>query len=436
MRDEPAALLPGIAGEDIGYVRTRVPDSARGTGWRTFFIVAGSLSGLPVFILGAQVSGALGFHDAIGAVALSAAIMALLGAAGAYVGSRTRMGLAMLSDITFGTLGARFVKLLISVALLGWFGVIVSVLGATASSAVAGMTGLVLPPPVISIPLGLLVAFVAMRGANGLEHIGMVLVPLTILTLLLSVWLSASRLTGIFTRPPGGTLDFGGCVSAIVGSYIVGIVIQPDYGRFVRRPWMAALGSGAALGGIFPVVLLMSSVSSLAFGKPNLLEAMTALGFGLPALVVLLLGAWIDAAACLYSGSLSFANQAPRLSLRQVIVGATLGGILLVLAHAEQKFIGFLTILGIALPPIATVQILATLLRSDSEPEQASVPTARLRPVALLAWISGIAAGTLSERGGITLTGVATVDAVVVSAFIFIALRTTLRLVSRPPALA
>lgn len=431
MRDEPAA-----AADDGGYVRTRVPPAAQGSGWKTFFIVAGSLSGLPVFILGAQVAGALGFRSAIGAVALGAAIMTLLGGAGAYAGSRTRMGLAMLSDITFGRLGARLVKLLIAIALLGWFGVIISVLGATAASAVASMTGLLLPPPVISVPLGVLVATVAMRGANGLEGIGMVLVPLTILTLILSVWLSAPHLGDVFARSPGGSLDFSGCVSAIVGSYIVGIVIQPDYGRFVRQPWMAALGAGAALGAIFPVVLLLSSISSLAFAKPNLLEAMIALGFGLPALAVLLLGAWIDAAACLYSGSLSFAHQAPRLSFRQVVIGATIGGILLVLVHAEQKFIGFLTLLGIALPPVATVQILAALLGRAADLERPGTSIPPLRPAALLAWLSGVTAGALAERGWIMLTGVATVDAVLASAAVFVALHLVARFTGRSPALA
>ena len=132
--------------EANGFARTQVPEAAQGSGWKIFFIVAGSLCGLPVFILGARISTGLGFQSALAAVATGAGVMALLGAVSAYAGSRTRMSLAMLSDLAFGRLGGRLVKLVIALSLVGWFGVNVSVLGATVSDSVLAMTGRPLAP--------------------------------------------------------------------------------------------------------------------------------------------------------------------------------------------------------------------------------------------------------------------------------------------------
>lgn len=401
-----------------GFAHSQVPEAAQGSGWKIFFIVAGSLCGLPVFILGAQVSTGLGFPVAIGAIATGTAVMALLGAVSAYAGSRTRMSLAMLSDLAFGRLGGRVVKLVIALSLVGWFGVNISVLGATASDSILSMTGLHLAAPFISIPVSLLIAVVAIRGASGLERLGMVLVPIVVLILIGSVAVTLHRLRGVLTAPGSGSLAFGGAVSAVIGSYMVGIIIQPDYGRFVRKPLAAALGVACALGVAFPIILLSSSFASLALDKPNLVGAMIALGFGAPALVVLFMGAWIDASACLYSGGLSLANQFKRFTLTQVIIAVTVVGITLSLLHAERVFLPFLMVLGVALPPVATVQVAEALGSTAVNPGDVA-----LRWSAALGWLAGFCVGGLSYGGLWRLTGIPAFDSILVSALVVLVYR-------------
>lgn len=394
-----------------GFARAQVPEEAQGSGWRVFFIVAGSLCGLPVFILGAQVSAGLGFAAAARAAVLGALVMGLLGGVSAYAGSRSRMSLAMLSDVAFGHVGGRAVKLAIAISLVGWFGVNISVLGATASQAVATMTGFHLAAPFISVPVSALIAIVAIRGATGLERLGMFLIPLAVLVLVASVVLTRHHLGPVLASPGSGALGFGAAVSAIIGSYMVGIIIQPDYGRFVRRPLGAAAGSAGALGLAFPVVLLASAVASLALGKPDLISAMIVLGFGAPALVVLFTGAWIDASACLYSGGLSLANQFGRFSLRQVIIAVTVIGVALAVFHAERAFLPFLMLLGVALPPVATVQVAEALWMSPGDHAAKAI-----RWPAAFAWLAGVCAGATSQSGLWRLTGVSAIDSILFSA--------------------
>lgn len=411
-------------GPSSGFAHERVPESEQGSGWRMFFIVGGSLCGLPVFILGAQISSALGFQRAAAAVFAGGLIMGLMGGISAYAGSRTRMSLAMLSDQAFGTTGARFVKLMIALALVGWVGVGISVLGATASTSIQAMSGRVIQPAFISVPVSILIAYVAIKGARGLEWLGKVLIPLVVVILGASVWLTADGFSELSGGTGTGNLTFGGAISAMVGSYIVGIVVQPDYGRFVRRPMAAALGTGTALSLVFPIVLLASSVASIALAKSDLIAAMIVLGFGLPALAVLLMGAWIDASLSLYSGALSLANQFPRFRFALIVIAVAVLGVILSLLHAEEAFIPFLLFLGIALPPVATVQIAEALwvrqtaFLSDDAP---APPAIRLH--AVIAWFAGSLVGGLTDHQIWQLSGIPSIDSILVSAAVIVVYR-------------
>lgn len=418
-----------VAGPDLQHLREEaaqsfahdlVPEQDQGSGWRIFFIVAGSQCGLPAFLLGAQLAGSLGLAGGARAAVTGALVLAVLGSVSAYAGSRTRMSLAMLASLAFGKQGAQWVRLLISLSLVGWFGVAISVLGATASGAIADMSGYRLAPPLLSVPLSLLIAWVAMRGAQGLERLGMVLIPFAFAILALGVGLSVPHIGRLAALPGNGQLSFGQAVSAVIGDYIVGAVIQPDYGRFVRRPAGAAAGALGALAIVLPLVLVASAVPGLLVGKSNLIAAMIALGFGVPALAVLLMGAWIDASACLYSGGLSLANQFPRFNFRHIIMASAAVGVALALARVDTMFVPFLMALGVALPPVAAVQVV-TALRQPSLHDVHALDAVAWRPAALVAWAGGTLAGVLASIGVVSITGIAAVDSVVVAAGLAVA---------------
>ncbi|KZC40997.1 thiamine permease, partial [Rhodanobacter sp. FW510-R12] len=290
----------------------------------------------------------LGFRRALTAFIVGSIISGVLGGLSAYAGARTRMSLPLLAQRTFGHWGAQVVKLAIALSLIGWFGVIVSVLGATMSTTVQRVFAVTVPPAAISIPLSALVTFVVLKGVTGLERLGQVIVPLTAILLAIAAVLTVGKLDANVSGSGSGALGFGAAVSAIVGSYIVGITIQPDYGRFVRRPLGAGLACLMALGVAYPLVLFMSAIPSTALGQPDLIAALTALGIGLPALGLLLTGAWIDSSACMYSGSLSLANLFPRWPLNRIVVGVGIFGAVLALLHVEDHFMPFLELLSIA----------------------------------------------------------------------------------------
>jgi cytosine permease len=331
------------------------------------------------------------------------------------------MTLAILAESTFGVWGARLVQLAIALSLFGWFGVIVSVLGATDARGIHQLWGVAVPSPAISLPLCVLITLTARRGIDGLERLGAILVPLAFLLLLIGVGMTASAFSRAVSDHGSGATTFGAGVSAVVGAYIVGIIIQPDYGRFVRSPARAAFAAFAALGIAFPLILCLSAMPSIALGKSDLIAALIALGIGLPALALLLMGAWIDASMCLYSGSLALAKLIPRLRFSSIVVGGGVVGMLFALGHMEQHFMPFLQLLGVMLPPVAAVQCVTALW-----PENAALtasPLQLMRYGALGSWLIGIAMGAASARMGLSITGAAAVDSIVGAGIAAVAFR-------------
>ncbi|MGH8286991.1 MAG: cytosine permease [Steroidobacteraceae bacterium] len=391
-----------------------MPDCELGGGHRVFFIVAGSLCGLPVFVLAAQVSTALGLTSSRTAFILGGAISGALGALSAYAGATTRMNLAMLAEHAFGRWGGELVKLVIALCLVGWFGVILSVLGSTASTALLDISNAHVRPEWVSMSASFAVALIALRGVAGLERLGMIIAPLLILLLLWTVSRDCGVTPFVVASAAPEKIGFDAAVSAVIGIYIVGIVIQPDYGRFVRRPGRAAFASGMALAVAYPAILAFSSIPAMKCGAPDLISVMVAVGIGVPALALLFLGAWIDASVSLYSGCLSLTNQFRPLRLPWVIVCVAILGCFLAALHAEQHFMPFLVALGIALPPVAAVLVLDVFMRRPNTGAPAGRPPVRW--TSCMAWFAGSVAGYGSQAGWISISGIASVDSILVAA--------------------
>jgi cytosine permease len=407
-----------------GYARQLVPDAQLGGAHRVFFIVAGALCGLPVYVLAAQVVHGMGLKGARYAFLAGGLISGTLGALSAYCGARTRMNLAMLADEAFGLIGGRVVKTVIALSLVGWVGVILSVLGATAGSAINSLYGVTIDSAWIAIAAAVAVAGIALHGVRGLEQVGMVISPL-LLGLLAWTFYKGCPPTAVSTLAAPTSLGFGAAVSAVVGEYVVGIVIQPDYGRFVRRPAGAGIASGLALGVAFPCILTLSAIPTFSCSAADLIAVMVAVGIGLPAIALLVLGAWIDASACLYSGSLSLTNEVKRFRLPWVTVCSAGIGCVFAIFHAERLFMPFLALLGVTFPPVAAINILHTLWPwSDRASGQSAVRPPSIRRAGVLAWIAGSVTGYFTSNGYFTVTGIASIDSVLIAAGVWLLVTT------------
>ncbi|MFT8775495.1 MAG: cytosine permease [Gluconacetobacter liquefaciens] len=409
------------------YVQTPVPYERRGNGWSVFLIILGTQCGLPGIILSGEIFRSMGIGMGCLAIVAGTLLTGVLSSGTSYLGAKSGLSFAVITESVFGRRASMLVKLAIGLALVGWFASTCGLLGQSASAILRAHYGLDISPLAISAPISVLIVASVLFGVEGLERIGTIAAPAVGLAIAGVMWMvwrggvphhaEAAASAGIWH----GSSEFGRFVSAVVGSYVVGILIQPDYSRYVRRPTDAMAGTVGGVSIAWPVVMIGGGVRAGRSGHATLIEALPDAGLTLLAVLISVLCAWVDAAACLYSGSLALANLGGSRHLNRWVVGAGSAGVVLNILGMNGAFMSFLLALGIILPPIAPVILLDVVMPP--------LPGMRSRTVIhLLAWGGGVLAGISSLAGMCALTGVPSLDALIAAAFVSVAARLVLQI--------
>lgn len=400
----------------MDFSTSQVPAKATYTGWHIALVVIGGTIAVPAFLMAANLGASLGLRSAAIAFGCGCFILGSLAALTGLAGQKSGLSAYMLNEFAFGRWGGRVASTVVSCTLIGWFGVTSALFGRAANLIGQTVFGVDWPVEIYMILGGGLIVAVTVTGFKGIDKLALALVPVMLAFLMMAAWLSLPKLEQ-WTEPTGGTpMTLTTAISAIVGSYIAGVTIQPDYSRFARTK-RAALGSAfVALAISFPILLFGTAIPSIAYNEPDLLKVMIALGIGIPAFLLLVLAAWSSNVLSVYSGALALATVFRRFDLRVLIVGVGTLGTLLALAGAGDYLIQYLVLLGITIPPISSIYVVETLFFRDrfDEVELNRRPRVLLR--ALGCWLAAVAVGASSHYGLFSLTTVAALDSIVVAA--------------------
>ena len=414
------------------YSLSQVPKGEGKSGLHLALIIVGGTIGMSIFIMAAQVGSSLGLLAAGKAFMVGSLILGSLGSFTSYVGYRSRYSTYKLAEFCFGWLGAKLVNGMIALTLVGWFAVISSVFGDAATTIVADSLELQIPAWVFVLLISLLIIFITIMGFEGIDKLALYLVPVMILFIAYAAWLSwgqiQSWVSPVVDNP---AFDYNGAISAIVGSYIVGVVIQPDFSRFAKSATHAIWSIFLALGIVFPLIQFFAAVPSIATDQGDLILIMIALGIGVPAFLLLFLGAWSSNVLCLYSSSLSFSTIFQRFRLSIITISLGLVGTVFALLEAHLYFIDYLVFLSVAIPPIAAIYVLdAFAIRRllYSETDMMEVPSVDWR--ACVAWLAASVFAWNAGHLGFSLTNIAALDSIFVGAILFLILNAN-RLVSK-----
>ena len=399
----------------MDFSKSQVPASATYTGWHIAFVIVGGTIAVPAFLMAANLGASLGLRDAAIAFGCGCFILGSMAALTGLCGQKSGLSAYMLNEFAFGRWGGRIASTVVSMTLIGWFGVTSALFGRAANLMGRSVFGIDWPVELYMVLGGGLIVAVTVTGFKGIDKLALALVPVMLGFLMMAAWMSLPQLEQ-WTEPTGGTpMTLTTAISAIVGSYIAGVTIQPDYARFARSR-RAALGSAfVALAISFPILLFCTAIPSIAYNEPDLLNVMIALGIGIPAFLLLILAAWSSNVLSVYSGALALATVFRRLDLRVLIVGVGALGTLLALAGAGDYLIEYLVLLGITIPPISSIYVVDTLLfrKRFDDVELSKRPRLALR--ALGTWIAAVSVGACSHLGLFTLTTVAALDSIVVA---------------------
>lgn len=381
---------------------------------------------LPTLITGLDLGIAAPRRYFLPGIIVGSLILTFIGILTSMLGSRTRLSSYMLARIAFGTYGSTLLNLAFALSLLGWFGVNINLFGDAMARLLVALWGYAGPIWPVELLAGLLMTVTTLVGLRAINTLSVIIVPVlaVVCSLMLLESLKHGSVASILARGPLVGMSFGDTVSSVVGGFIVGAVIMPDTCRFIERPhgavWTAVLTYFVSS----VIVTMIGGIAALATGKVEILDLMLFMGLGAGAFAIVLGGSWMLNALNLYSAVLSIGVALPQSRRQITTLVAGLAGTLLAFLQILDHFLTFLFYLSIVFVPIASIIIVDFFLFRPAAYAGAAINSIKpVETMALIAWAGGACVAVLGSAGYLRLTGIAAVDAMLVSALAYGALR-------------
>ena len=395
--------------------------------WPKVAAVAAMVSfSLPTFITGLEIFAGLPPYQAVIAVVVGSAIITIVGVIMGSIGAQSRMSSYLLVRVAFGDLGAGLVNIAFAISLLGWFGINVNLFADAVARLSLSVFDIALDPLALAIFASVCMTVTTIVGFKAINVLASLLVPvLVIVTALLVIRsLDAMPIAQIMQSDVEPTLTLGEGISAIVGAIIIGAIILPDITRFIRH-WSGAFYTAViAYLVVQLIVMLAAGMAGLVYGKTDILTIMLDINLGFGAFAIVIAGSWVLNSLNLYSTVLSVNATFPKLNSLWLTLGLGVVGVGAALLNLLDNFVTFLFYLSVIFIPVAGVIIIDRLVIRPGAYVIASLEGNRSLNIAgLAAWAVGATLAILGTEALIpTLTGIAAVDAVVLTAGVYLAL--------------
>ena len=204
-------------------------------GWG--FLVTGLFTG------GALGSGKVFWPDLVAASLAGNTANFLIGAVVGYIGYKTACNSGLLYKLVYGEIGAYVPVLVIASLLIGWQGIVVGAFGMAWAGDADSNTFYM-----VAIGAGLLFTVTTYFGVRGLELVSMPAVAVLVGVGLYAGWLNIDQAGGWdgFLQMSADTvaandqpLGFLTAMNMVIGSWIVGAIVMPEYTRFAKKAWVA-----------------------------------------------------------------------------------------------------------------------------------------------------------------------------------------------------
>lgn len=379
--------------------------------WLTITVIRfGQMSALSQFLLGATLGFGMTFWNAFWALTLGAVVLELVMILVGIIGMKEGLQTSLLARWTgFGYFGSGILGLIIGIANVGWFGVQNAVFASGLVELIGG-----LPFWAWAIISGAFVIGIVYFGVSSMGLVAYITVPLFLIVCFYSI---GSVLSGhslgqlIASVAPGPHLSIAAGATLVSGAFIVGGAVTPDMTRFNRsvgdvvKQTVIGITLGEYAVGLIGVLLAhaikTSDVISIVLSTSGIIGTIILIASTVK------INDWN-----LYNSTLGVINSVEVITGRKasrkqitLIVGGL--GVLFSALGILDHFVGFLTLLSVFIPPIASIMIVDYfILRRqrrvlDESREKGLLPsvTERWNPVCIIAWVSGALAGEFITWG-------------------------------------
>lgn len=379
--------------------------------------VAFTLTGL---YMGSEIAAEIGWRRGVLASIVGSLILTAMSIPASVMGARTRLSTYMIVRYVFGPLGSRVVNAVLAVVLIGWFAVTAEFFGRTCFLTVLQYFPQThVPPQAYTLVCCLLVIATTVFGFRALDRIALLVAPLLVaFTIYVAHRALQHASWSVLNAATGTDVDLGRGISAVVGGMVVNVVLMPDLTRYSRTITdcvvISVTGNGIANG----LMLILAMIPALAFGEQDPMKYMALLGLVPLAFTILVLSTWSVNAVNLYSSGLVTATALPSHGYGVAVIGSGLVGTALALLGLADRFLDFLVLLGLVVPPIAAIYFADYFVLGRTD-----YTAARAWKLAAMTNLNGLAAATLGALAGCTLyiakaslTGVPTIEAFTLAA--------------------
>ncbi|QGH36016.1 cytosine permease [Gracilibacillus salitolerans] len=365
-----------------------VPQSYRNGFLKMFVVMLGFTFFSASMLSGGELGLGLTMTEFIWMVLLGNLILGLYTGGLAYIAAKTGLSTHLLARYAFGEKGSYLASFLLGATQVGWFGVGLAMFAVPVNK-VTGIDMLTL-----IIISGIVMTFSAFFGMKALAILSLVAVPAIAILGSVSVGIAISDLGGLsklFAYQPEATISLAAALTICVGSFASGGTLTPDFARFAKTKKTAVITTLIAFFIGNSLMFLFGAVGAISTGLGDISEVMFVQGLIVPAIIVLGLNIWTTNDNSLYASGLGFSNITKIKKSKVVIFNGIIGTIFAMWLY--NNFVGWLTLLGAALPPIGAI-LLADffLLRKGHYPALEEMAFQVIRWPAIIAWVGGFAA--------------------------------------------
>lgn len=413
--------MKGIA-MDNDYSLSRVPDEAKQPFWKILFIRIGAICCVSQLMLGAALGFGMTFWDAFLATMLGSVLLQVvswaLGTAAAHEGLST----SLLSRWTgFGKGGSALFGGVVAISMVGWFGVQNAVFG-QGMATIVGFTDFLgdFEYPVWAIITGIGITLLVVFGIKAIANFATIFVPVFIAVVIYATWVILQDHTLaelVSMAPPGAALSLGAATTMVAGGFIAGAICTPDYARFLKSGtqvfWMTLIGTFIGELGMNLLAVMLAH----ATGTENVVDLMMATS-GIIGVIIVVASTVKLNDINLYSsglGLMTLINALFNKTVKRNTIIWALGivGTILSVIGIINYFTNFLTLLGVAIPPVAGIMVIDyyVLRRSrkklDESRAKGELPkkVENWNPIAIVCWIAGFVVGQVTSMMNIGIPG-------------------------------
>lgn len=301
---------------------------------------------------GGSLGTGLSFNDFFLAVLIGNLILGIYTSFLGYIGASTGLSTHLLARFSFGSKGSWLPSLLLGGTQVGWFGVGVAMFAIPVQKATGIDTNALI---VIS---GLLMTVTVYFGISALMILSMVAVPAIAILGGYSVFSAVDSIGGIAELQkiqPAEPMDFSVALAMVVGSFVSAGTLTADFVRFGKKPMGAVAITMIAFFVGNSLMFIFGAAGASVTGQSDISEVMIAQGLLIPAIIVLGLNIWTTNDNALYASGLGFSNITGLPSKYVSMLNGLIGTVCALWLY--NNFVGWLTFLSLAIPPIGGVII-------------------------------------------------------------------------------